>query len=121
VSAIGIDAEPNDVLPGGVLDLISLEPERVMLAEFAALRGTCWDRLLFSAKEAVYKAWFPITGRWLDFKDAKITIDPAKGSFSAKILISGAKHEEGDPAGFTGNWLERDGLLMTAIAPLRYA
>jgi 4'-phosphopantetheinyl transferase EntD len=25
-----------------------------------------WDRLLFSAKEAVYKAWFPLVGEWLD-------------------------------------------------------
>jgi len=27
--------------------------------------GPSWDRLLFSAKESVYKAWFPLTGRWL--------------------------------------------------------
>ena len=28
-----------------------------------------WDRLTFSAKESVYKAWFPTYGKWLDFTD----------------------------------------------------
>ncbi len=42
--------------------------------------GPSWDRLLFSAKESVYKAWFPLTGRWLGFEEAAITINPADGT-----------------------------------------
>ena len=39
---------------------------------------TCaWDKILFSAKESVYKAWFPLTGRWLGFEDAELA--PAAG------------------------------------------
>src|ERR1700685_2612959 len=37
ILTVGIDAEPNDVLPDGVLHLISLQQERVMLAELAAI------------------------------------------------------------------------------------
>jgi 4'-phosphopantetheinyl transferase EntD len=48
----------------GVLDRISLPDERAMLGDLAA-PGPRWDLLLFSAKESVYKAWFPLTGRWL--------------------------------------------------------
>jgi len=44
--------------------------------------------LLFSGKEAVFKAWFPMTGRWLDFKDAEVTVDPFSGAFNAKILLA---------------------------------
>jgi 4'-phosphopantetheinyl transferase EntD len=33
------------------------------------------DRLLFSAKEAVYKAWLPLVGEWLDHQEAEIVID----------------------------------------------
>ena len=38
-----------------------------------------WDRLLFSAKEAVYKAWYPLAERWLGFEDALIAIDRRAG------------------------------------------
>ena len=48
-----------------------------MLAALArAVPLTHWGRLLFSAKEAVYKAWYPLTGRWLGFEEARLTIDP---------------------------------------------
>ena len=46
-----------------------------------------WDRLLFSAKEAIYKAWYPLTGRWLGFEDASLLFDPSSGTFEGRILI----------------------------------
>ena len=86
VAAIGMDAEPDDPLPRGVLDVISLSAERARLAALAGERpAVCWDRLLFSAKESVYKAWFPLTGRWLGFEDADVTISP-DGTFTARLL-----------------------------------
>src|SRR5260370_32090209 len=76
VLTIGLDAEPDDVLPDGVIDLVSLPRERDRLRDLAAAApGTCWDRLLFSAKEAVYKAWFPLALRWLGLQDADITLN----------------------------------------------
>jgi hypothetical protein len=40
--------------------------ERVWLARLRADHPwVCWDRLLFSAKESVYKAWYPLARRWL--------------------------------------------------------
>jgi len=62
VRSVGIDAEPHDVLPKGVLDAISLPGERTALR--AMPTGLHWDRILFCAKEATYKAWFPVTRRW---------------------------------------------------------
>src|ERR1700710_1168469 len=75
--------------PDGVGDAISLPAER---AELAALPpGIHWDRILFCAKEATYKAWFPLTKRWLGFEDAHITFDvddsATAGSFESRILI----------------------------------
>jgi 4'-phosphopantetheinyl transferase EntD len=43
-----------------------------------------WDRVLFSAKESLYKAWFPLTRRWLDFKDVQVTIERTEGTFHAR-------------------------------------
>jgi enterobactin synthetase component D / holo-[acyl-carrier protein] synthase len=118
VAAIGMDAEPDDRLPRGVLDVISLPAERARLAALAEERpAVCWDRLLFSAKESVYKAWFPLTGRWLGFKDADVTLSP-DGTFTARLLTQLTELTETPPppASFTGRWLAAGGLMLTAIA-----
>jgi 4'-phosphopantetheinyl transferase EntD len=116
VASLGLDAEPDAPLPGGVLEVISLPGERAGLAALGQASGApSWDRLLFSAKESVYKAWFPLTGRWLGFEDAEITISP-DGSFRARLLVPGPELDGRCLTGFTGRWLARDGLVVTAIA-----
>jgi 4'-phosphopantetheinyl transferase EntD len=117
VRSVGIDAEPHDVLPNGVLEAISLPEERV---ELQAMPGDMhWDRILFCAKEATYKAWFPVTHRWLGFEDAHITFDVdetgTSGGFVSRILIDPAT-ESGPPLqSLSGRWSVRDGLALTAI------
>jgi 4'-phosphopantetheinyl transferase EntD len=114
---IGLDAEPHAELPHGVLGAVSSPEERQHLAHLAAVApGPHWDRMLFSAKESVYKAWFPLTQRWLGFEDASITIDPAEGTFTARLLVAGPVLGDGPLTGFTGRWLVGDGLIITAIA-----
>ncbi len=114
---IGLDAEPNAALPGGVLELISLPAERARLRELAvAAPETGWDRLLFCAKEAVYKAWFPLTGRWLGFADADITIDATERAFTARIQVPAPVINGSALTSFTGRWLANEDLILAAIA-----
>jgi 4'-phosphopantetheinyl transferase EntD len=114
---LGLDAEPDDRLPDGVLNAVSSADERAGLdALAAAAPGPSWDRLLFCAKEAVYKAWFPLTRQWLGFADAAVTIDQERGTFAARLLVEGPVLEGRPLTGFTGRWLARDGLLLAAIA-----
>ena len=114
---IGIDAEPCEALPDGVLRLVSLPQEREQLAELARRSGPLpWDKVLFSAKESVYKAWFPLTGTWLGFHDAHISVDADNGTFDVRLLVAGPTVEGRELTGFTGRWLARDGLVLTAIA-----
>ena len=116
IIAIGLDAEPHDTLPDGVLDAVSLAQERVRLAELkAAVPGLCWDRMLFCVKESVYKAWFPMTGRWLGFEEACVDFDPATQSFTARLLVTGPVVNGQALTGFTGQWLISEGLIVTAI------
>jgi enterobactin synthetase component D / holo-[acyl-carrier protein] synthase len=117
VRSVGIDAEPHAVLPKGVLDAISLPAER---GELAALPGGAhWDRILFCAKEATYKTWFPLTHRWLGFEDAHITFtvdgSGSAGGFESRILID-PQAESGPPlTSLSGRWSVNDGLVLTAI------
>lgn len=117
VRSVGIDAEPHGVLPDGVLDAVSLPGERVELR--ALPTDLCWDRILFCAKEATYKAWFPLTRRWLGFEDARIVFDVdadgKSGGFVSRILIDPAA-EHGPPLEtLPGRWSVRDGIALTAI------
>ncbi|MGW0436441.1 4'-phosphopantetheinyl transferase family protein [Micromonospora sp. NPDC003197] len=119
VVTVGIDAEPHEPLPDGVLDAISLPEERDTLRRLAEVRPDVhWDRLLFSAKESVYKAWFPLTQRWLGFEDAVLTMDAGADGFTARLLVPGPVVAGQTVSGFAGRWLVRDGLVCTAIAVL---
>ncbi|MGI8450454.1 MAG: 4'-phosphopantetheinyl transferase family protein [Streptosporangiaceae bacterium] len=113
---IGLDAEPHQKLPDGVLEAISAAGERARLAALAEIAPDIyWDRLLFSAKESVYKAWFPLTLRWLGFEDAVISLDPVNGTFSTQLLVNAPSAQTGMLPGFAGRWLVRDGLVATTI------
>jgi 4'-phosphopantetheinyl transferase EntD len=120
VLAIGLDAELDLPLPGGVLDVVSLAAERDSLADLArSAPGPNWDRMLFCAKESVYKAWFPLTGRWLGFEQAHITFDAAAGAFTARLLVPGPEVDGRELTAFDGRWLARGGLILAAITVAR--
>jgi 4'-phosphopantetheinyl transferase EntD len=77
------------------------------------VRSPAWDRLLFSAKEAVFKACYQLTGRRLGFEDADLEIDVGAGAFRASLAPAG---KVGAMAALHGRWMADGGLLLTAIA-----
>jgi 4'-phosphopantetheinyl transferase EntD len=103
VRSVGIDAEPWAVLPPDVLELVADAAEHDQLAALHDRDPAVpWDPLLFSAKESVSKAFFPLTWQCLDFADVALIIDPG-GSFEARPrvpqLIRAARVET-----FAGRW-----------------
>jgi 4'-phosphopantetheinyl transferase EntD len=115
IAALGVDAEPDQPLPDGVLDTIALPAERARLTELP-VASVCWDRLLFSAKESVYKTWFPVARRWLGFEEAEVDIDPLAGTFTARLLVPGPLLAGAPLTTLSGRWLTDRGLILTAIA-----
>ncbi|MFJ1617596.1 MULTISPECIES: 4'-phosphopantetheinyl transferase [unclassified Streptomyces] len=123
VLSVGVDAEPHEPLPDGVHETIALATEQRRERELRGMSPEIhWDRLLFSAKESVYKAWFPLTHRWLGFEQADIVLH-SNGTFTAELLISAPEPDRATgpaanpaPTGFRGRWLVADGLVATAIA-----
>ena len=114
--SVGIDAEPHVPLPDGVLDAVSLPEERAHLAALRSGGGDVhWDKLLFAAKESVYKAWFPLTRKWLGFSEARIEFDTA-GGFRAALLVPGPVVDGAEITGFTGRWTVDNGIVAAAIA-----
>jgi len=66
---VGIDVEPAEALPPEMLDLIATPNERSMIGD-----DLCAGRLLFAAKEAVYKAVHPLDGAFLEYRDIEIDL-----------------------------------------------
>ncbi|MDX3064974.1 4'-phosphopantetheinyl transferase superfamily protein [Streptomyces clavifer] len=137
VRALGIDAEPNEPLPPDVWEAVSLPSERRRLSSWGVSedsRGSAegvppgtphgaggalphWDRLLFSAKESVFKTWFPLTRTELDFDEADISFHRSSeaathGTFTAELL----RTAPGMPRSYVGKWLVDSGFAVTAIA-----
>jgi 4'-phosphopantetheinyl transferase EntD len=117
IASLGVDAEPNEALPDrGMLEMIALDQERARLGLLAEARpGICWDRLLFCAKESVYKAWFPLARCWLGFESADIVIDPHAGTFTTRLLVQGPLVNGVPLTQLSGRWLGDKGLLVTVV------
>lgn len=116
VVSLGIDAEPNAPLPEGLLADIARPEELPWLRRLEQEpTDVHWDRLLFSAKESVYKAWFPLARRWLGFEDAVVEVDPARRTFIARLLVSGPRLADGPLQALSGKWTVCEGTILTAV------
>ena len=113
VQSVGIDAEPNDALEPGVLEMIASTHEREMLARITNI-DTCFDRAMFCMKEAFYKAFFQLEPQFLEFLDAAVTISPSTATFRVSVLRSDVSAKFRGRA-FSGRYSVEDGLICTAI------
>jgi len=122
--AIGIDAEPCLALADGLLTAVAGDAERAWLAERnAAGPGIPWDRVLFSAKESVYKAWYARTGERPGLLGMTVRIcaagtfaaDVPRGSAAPASPHPGASAAE-PPVAAQGRWLVSRGLIVTAVS-----
>lgn len=83
VQALGVDAEPRHALARDLWPRILDEAEKE--AALAAPEPGVYARLVFSAKEAVYKAMYPMYRRFLDFSDVHVECRLEAGEFFADL------------------------------------
>ncbi len=69
-------------------------------------------KLLFSAKETVYKAQYPLTRTVLEFGDVEVEIDAGGGFETMLETISGPRHRG---SVLRGRWRADGGLIATAM------
>lgn len=111
--SIGIDAEPDDALPPGVLRTIAYGSEAASVRTLGEhYPQVSFDRLLFCIKEATYKVWFPLERSWLGFEDVEVEID-GHGRFVTHL------HKRARRSGIRrihGTWVAGAGLLVCAAS-----
>ena len=113
INALGIDVEPAAALPAGVGRRISSDAEWARIEVLTSHDASVpWDHVLFSAKESIYKAWYPATRVGLDFFDAEVTLQPdGQGSLVFKHPVPD------DMATLQWHlaWTIDDGIIETAV------
>jgi 4'-phosphopantetheinyl transferase EntD len=108
--AIGIDAERRRLPDAAVIRRFATERE---IASGLQIAGEPVPLLWFSAKEAFYKTWSAAGGRYLDYLQAEIALDPAAGQFT--VLLT-----SGETAGaLRGSFAVTDEHVFTAVAMRR--
>jgi 4'-phosphopantetheinyl transferase EntD len=108
VRALGIDLEPATPLKESLWRRVCTPNERDWLHGLSTpgLSG----KILFSAKEAVYKCQYPLTAKFLGFHAVEVEI--GDGTFRAVFQQEAGEFQPGDV--MSGRYLVEEGLVATA-------
>jgi 4'-phosphopantetheinyl transferase EntD len=110
LAGVGIDAEPDERLPDGVLETIASPGELDLLEALLERRpGLAWDRLLFCAKEAAVKAMQPLGVGVAGVRSVEVSLDPEAKTLNATV-------DQADWPAITGLWARRAGLLVAVAS-----
>lgn len=114
MAGLGVDAELDRPLPAGVLRRIAGERELEAVERLSRERpGISWDRLLFSAKEAGWKALAAPAERPPGLRQVAVAL-PRAGEPLTVELARGQPAPGWPPA--RGAWLRWRGMLLVAVA-----
>lgn len=114
-ASVGIDLEPAVPLSAAVRAfIVRAEEERCVRGEL------CLSKVLFSAKESVFKVWYPLGVRGVDLRDISVALEPAsavggktedaRGTFTARIP------QEPTAPPLRGDWVIGGGFVATAAS-----
>src|SRR5262249_30820804 len=76
-SGVCVRVERLQPLPASVADLVVTDHERGVLQAGDEI-------VVFSAKETVFKVWWPLMRTWLGFEDVAVLLDHRAGAFTAQ-------------------------------------
>jgi 4'-phosphopantetheinyl transferase EntD len=98
LAGLGLDAEREAPLSERALARICSPREIDALRALSGQAPEHWGNVVFSAKESVYKAYFPLTGVFIGFRDAEIELHPDAedaGRFDARLVRDDAPDAAG--------------------------
>lgn len=118
-AGLGIDAEPSDPLDPKLIAMVSTPDEIEWVRRHEPPPHGDWHKLIFSAKESVYKCIFPLVGRVLGHQEVEIRFDPSSQRFDVRLTFESdgvssrfqalrGRYAVGPEYSVTGVSLERD-------------
>ena len=106
---LGVDVEPDEPVKPGLERSVCRPREREWLESTEADERGRRCRAIFSAKEAVYKAFFPRLREFWGFQDVEVEIRFAENRFLARLPASADRRE------IEGRILRRGGWILSAV------
>ena len=105
VRGLGLDVESDAPVSPEVEHMVCTPAERGLPPALV--------KVVFAAKEAVYKAQYPLTGARLGFADVRVELDVEEGRFVATLLVAAGSFAVG--AALPGRFATADGLVATSV------
>lgn len=110
---LGIDLEDDAALDLDLVSDVCSVNERAWLDTLPAARRGLMAKLIFSAKEASYKAQYPLTGQLFGFDGFEIEIDEPKTAFTARFTMPTGIFQAGDI--LRGRYAHAAGVLVSGV------
>lgn len=98
-AGLGLDLEPATPMPADLAPMVRAPGDD----DAGLLPAPMAAKLIFSVKEAAFKAQFPLTGLWLDHRDVAVRLRP--GSFALTI----------GPVALSGRWDQAGGMFVSVL------
>lgn len=114
VAAIGIDVDSATALAEDLWPVVCDASERNWLAGQPACDRGRLAKLIFCAKEAAYKAQYPLSGRLFGFDGFHISVALQAAAFDARFVAGAAPFRCGDR--LRGRFHIDDGHIICAVA-----
>jgi 4'-phosphopantetheinyl transferase EntD len=120
VCSLGLDIELNDLADERMLRYVCA-PEELSQAREALTGPDHAPRILFSAKEAFYKAYHPLFARFVDFLDVRVNLFPGNETTSGTFSVEPVSVKLFDHARYTfaGRWKYTGGVVLAGVTCLR--
>jgi len=114
IVSLGIDIEEHIPLKEKLTPKIctSSEVDQIRVLNKLA-KAYAWEKIIFSVKESVYKAWFPVFGSYLDFLEVKLLFDE-RGLVSATNIQPKASPPNFENYLFTSDYRIVNGYILAS-------
>lgn len=113
LGGIGIDIEPAQDLPLGLIDEITTPQERDWLADMNAASRGRMARMIFAAKEAAYKALYPLSQQVVGFDGIEVIPDSRDQGFEVTLALPFGPYRQGTILNVRCAWAE--GRVIAAL------
>lgn len=113
-AGIGVDIEDDASLPDDLVEEICTCPERDWLSSLPHAEQGVMAKLIFSAKEAAYKAQYPMSGALFGFDRLWVKIDRRRARFDAHFVDPPPPFHRMES--LAGAYVHAAGILVTGVA-----
>lgn len=111
--SLGLDVERIGNIDPDVWRLVCSSDELDWISNMPPQERNQWSYLIFSAKEAAYKCWYPICRKWLSFHDVDIHFG-SSGIFTA-VLTDDACTRHSELPALSGTYLLDTAWVLTGV------